>query len=174
MIPTYLSPHSPRFLSGKVHRKQLIPRTCALLMPGLAPTPVPMAQNIWGAENRVIWTLKCLNYSVTNPCKELATVHHHCFSKYRPGQQTDPPNLPKVCFLCYLHRLASSLILSWLAACQQVEYDQDGPWSYPPKKVANSIEDAMPLSAFPPPQLCHKHPWNGPEAVGQNSPEPIS
>lgn len=57
---------------------------------------VPMPQNVWGAENRVLYAIKCLNISVTNPCRELATAHHHCDENYRPSQHNDPPNLPQV------------------------------------------------------------------------------
>lgn len=108
-------------------------------LPEILEWQTPMPQNIWGAENRVIWALKCLNISVTNPCLELVTVHHHCKSSFRPTQQEDPIGLPRV------------------------EYDKNGPYSFPPRKPAASLEESMDPADFPAREICHHFPWNGPE-----------
>eukprot|EP00668_Euglena_longa_P036083 GGOE01046374.1.p1 GENE.GGOE01046374.1~~GGOE01046374.1.p1 ORF type:complete len:330 (-),score=91.98 GGOE01046374.1:378-1367(-) len=38
-------------------------------------------QNLWGAENRVIYELKAAGLTVLNPCKTIITTHHHCSRK---------------------------------------------------------------------------------------------
>lgn len=95
---------------------------------------VNLQQNIWGAENRVVWTLYCLNISVTNPCSTLRTMHHHCITTFRPMHNEDPPGIP------------------------QVKYDGVGQWAYPAGEVADSLETRA--ISNPPPKFCFAFPWN--------------
>lgn len=44
-------------------------------------------QNLWGAENRVIYELKAAGLVVLNPCKSIITTHYHCSRKRSTPQQ---------------------------------------------------------------------------------------
>uniref|UniRef100_A0A7S1NX27 Uncharacterized protein n=1 Tax=Eutreptiella gymnastica TaxID=73025 RepID=A0A7S1NX27_9EUGL len=50
-------------------------------LPAALTTPLHFRQNLWGAENRVIYELKAAGLVVLNPCKSIITTHHHCSRK---------------------------------------------------------------------------------------------
>eukprot|EP00667_Euglena_gracilis_P013554 EG_transcript_13992 len=58
-----------------------------------SPLPDPLLaaldfrQNLWGAENRVIYELKAAGLAVLNPCKTIRTTHHHCSRKRTTPRQ---------------------------------------------------------------------------------------
>lgn len=130
-----------------------------------------MPQNIWGAESRVLWAMKCLNISVTNPCLHLATIHHHCQSTYRPGQQEDPPNIPKVGDTHVLRSLLTEtdLMITCGPCFEQVKYTKTGAFSFPVRAPAESVYYSMKTEDFPDHESCHLYPWNGPDAVSDEA-----
>ena len=50
-------------------------------LPGKLLETLQFRQNLWGAENRVIYELKSAGVLVLNPCKTIITTHHHCSRK---------------------------------------------------------------------------------------------